>query len=452
MALLPRFDPPAFLSEFNGIPGQLDQWSRAISGWFDAFINSERPYVKGGEVQLYNPAKTDPAGPLVAQSISWNAFPKELLVAYGRDRALKEADTMWPLSRYKPSYFGPVMDNTFYRPQNEYCEWRVSRDPETNKIVRVVFTSEPPEYWQAMFGGTIKGEWGIDWSFDFAGDRDLVLQLYHDMVSPHVQVDDLICTHDIASADGKIILASRGQYNPYNKWNTTEGMVHLCAPPSSLAAEIELAADATVLRQDSLGSTLVEPEALICCSGYGGPNRNSDPTIGATVNALARMGAMISLQNPVGLYMDHIDLSGWAAPDGRDVIDCVRIVRGQPGMIERLVVEVPAGRAFMVSDLEIAGVPIAYGGQIAECITVKLIGQAVLVTPAVNNTPAQCEGRCCIKAVQPTMFSQWLSSKISDPLGTQTALVDEGGDPGAPSHPPVTRSEIISNKPTRRRA
>ena len=408
-------------------------------------------------MQFYNPATSDPGGPLLAQAISWNAFPKELLVAYGRGRALQEADRLWPLSRYKPSYSGPVMDRTLYRPQNEYCEWRVVRDPGTNKILRVIFTSEPPEYWQAMFGGTIKGEWGIDWSFDFTGDRDLVLKHYHEMVSPAVQVDDLICTEDIASADGKIILACKGQYNPYNRWNTTDGIVHLCAPPSSLAAEIELAADATVLREDAYGRTLVEPEALICCAGYGGPNRNSDPTIGANVNAFARLGAMITLQNPVGLYMDHIDLAGWAAPDGGDVAECVRIVRGKPGMIERLLVDVPRQRGFTVSDLTIAGAPIAYGGQIAECITVKLVGQAALVNPPVNNVPAPCEGRCCIDPAKATMLSQWVARNLRDPLGTKTALVNEGTDPGAPVPPPppqpqAGQARAVPMKPMRRRA
>ena len=64
---------------------------------------------------------------------------------------------------------------------------------------------------------------------------------------------------------------------------------------------------------DAQGKLLIEPDALICYAAYGGPNRNSDPTIGATVNALARLGAYVTLRNPVGLYMDHIDLSGWSA-------------------------------------------------------------------------------------------------------------------------------------------
>src|SRR5207248_248006 len=151
------------------------------------------------------------------------------------------------------------------------------------------------------------------------------------------------------------------------------GIVHLNSPPNSLVAEIQLGGDATVLRLDPQGRLLVEPDALIAYAGYGGANRNSDPTIGAAVNALARLGAYVTLRNPVGLYMDHIDLSGWQAPDGRDISDCVRMVRGVPGMIERLVVEVPSERKFTVGELTIAGMPIHCGGQVAECITVKLI-------------------------------------------------------------------------------
>jgi hypothetical protein len=37
------------------------------------------------------------------------------------------------------------------------------------------------------------------------------------------------------------------QYNPYNKWNTTHGLMHLTHPCNTLQAEITLGADATVL-------------------------------------------------------------------------------------------------------------------------------------------------------------------------------------------------------------
>ena len=38
---LPAFDPPGSLQDYNGIPGQLEQWSKAVSGWMDEAIQSE---------------------------------------------------------------------------------------------------------------------------------------------------------------------------------------------------------------------------------------------------------------------------------------------------------------------------------------------------------------------------------------------------------------------------
>ena len=37
MSLLERFDPPAYLPDFNEIPNQLEQWHEAESGWFDEY-------------------------------------------------------------------------------------------------------------------------------------------------------------------------------------------------------------------------------------------------------------------------------------------------------------------------------------------------------------------------------------------------------------------------------
>jgi hypothetical protein len=55
------------------------------------------------------------------------------------------------------------------------------------------------------------------------------------------------------------------------------------------------------------GNILTDSNDLICCSGYGEPNRNSDPTIGSSVNAQARAGNWVSLRDPVGLYISRID-------------------------------------------------------------------------------------------------------------------------------------------------
>ena len=64
-------------------------------------------------------------------------------------------------------------------------------------------------------------------------------------------------------------------------------------------------------------------------------------------------------------------------------------------MIERLVVEVPTSTGRTASDIMIGGEPIRYGGQIAECITVKLIGRSrsLRFRP---EPPRPCTSKCCI--------------------------------------------------------
>ena len=432
MGLLQRFDPPAFLSDFDEIPGQLDAWDRFIGLCFESSIASESDKVqspKGGPglVQFYNPSAYDPGGPIIEQAILWNAFPKELLCAFERERALREADTLWPLRAYRnQTKLGtPAFEASVYRPLTEYCEWHVVRDPDTNKIRRITFTAEPPEYWQALHGDTI----AIDSKKQsFPGDKEKLLALYRELVSPLVTLEDLVAPGPIIDPDGNIY-AEKGQYNQFNKWNTTHGIAHLCAPPNAISAEIQLGADATVLRENAQRGKVVEPEALICCAAYGGPDRNSDPTIGATVNALARLGAMITLPNPVGLYMDHIDLEGWEAPAGIDVAECVKIVRGAPRMIERLVVEVPPETGLTVGDLKIGGVRIEYGGQVAECITVKLVGAAARIG-SVTNLPAKCTSKCCIDPNYAVSLLRNVPIATAPPPGMRAAFEHEGTLPG----------------------
>lgn len=422
MSLLERFDPPAHLPDFYRVPGLAEQWHQAMSSWFDSAIGSEQAVLPAGAiVQFYNPAKYDPGSSSVDQAIAWNGFPKELVRRYGRERAMREADTLWPLSRYSPKWKGPPsLDRTLYRPLNEYCEWHVVRDPDTNKIRKATFSSEPPEYWRALYGGTYDFDGN---QFTFSGNPKLVLELYQDFVSSEVRTEDLIAQEDIGPVNGRL-LVRKGEYNPYNKWNTTHGIMHLCSPPNSLLEEVQLGADSTVIRRDGRGRIVVEPEALVCCAAYGGPDRNSDPTIGAAVNALARLGAYVTLRNPVGLYMDHIDLAGWSAPDGVDLAACVRIVRGSPGSIERLVLEVPPPSSFTVSDLKIGGVPILYGGQLAECITVKLVGTAILA--GVQSASVPCRARCCIDVNHPTMLDRAVLNGQGVPAGKEPAFVNEG--------------------------
>src|SRR5262249_12382961 len=181
-----------------------------------------------------------------------------------------------------------------------------------------------------------------------------------------------------------------GTYNRRNKWNTTDGAVHLTHPANTLGAEINIAAQATILREKN-GQVITNPDTLIRCSGYGVPQRASDPHIGDEVSKLARGGFAITLLNPVALYIDSLETVGWVTPDGTPASQFWTSVRGAAGMTVRAVFEVPPGKGYTVGDIKIGGQAIEFGGQIAEHINIKLAGIACR-QGSFHNAALSCPG------------------------------------------------------------
>jgi hypothetical protein len=344
--LLPQFDPPAFLNDLNAT--QKQSWSQFISQSLDTQMAGAQGH------HFYNPMKTDTAADVQTAEISWKAFPRSVAV-----------DATSDLDRWQTA------DGT-RDVQDEYCEWSVTRDPATNKVVRVTFTCEGPEYW----------------SFLASVNRLKVLALYQQFVSPSVVVNDLF------SPDG--------QYNPRNKWNnsTSRGAMHLVQDANTLGAELNIAVRASIIRQIN-GTILTGERELIECGRYGVATRNSDPHIGAEINMLARLNADLTIANPVALYIQGLSTAGWAAPDGSDPSQYWTVVRpsGDADHIVRAVYEVPAGKGFAVGDITITGTPIQFGAQIADFITIKIVGQACRL--GLNNTPpvTRCEGAAPLATV-----------------------------------------------------
>jgi len=206
MPLLPRFDPPALLNDFDQIPGQREGWGKYIAHLFDNNIAAVEQVVGAGKAQFYNETKTAPAA--TEKSIFWNAFPRTLVRRFGRMQALQLADQLQP---------DPRIGDRLSRIQDEYCEWRVTRDPDTGKIIRVLFTCEGPEYWQSIASGPsiyADPDAGERSPADFGaeGDKQLLLRLYREILgNEDVQLEDLFFPD------------SPDVYNPWNKWNTTDG-------------------------------------------------------------------------------------------------------------------------------------------------------------------------------------------------------------------------------------
>ena len=324
---LKRFDPPAFLDDFND--AQREKWSEMISARFDAGIRG-RPGLfdlDAPREQFYNPTKVDTGPDAQSVDISWVGFPRNV-----------EITSVSDLQRWRRAEASRDR-------QDEYCEWSVERDPASGKVTRVTFTCEGPEYWRLLAEDT----------------PEVALDLYREFVNPQVQPDDLFF--------------SNGLYNPRNRWNasTVEGAMHLIQENNTLGAEIELAAGSSVVREID-GRQLTDERELIECGQYGGVERHSDPHIGGQVNSLTRQKADVTLANPVGLYFDDLLTAGWETPDGSDPRSFWTYVRGTEEKPVRAVYEVPSRLSYVVSDVTIGGRPIAFGAQIADFVRIKLTG------------------------------------------------------------------------------
>ncbi|WP_328471977.1 hypothetical protein OHA21_08655 [Actinoplanes sp. NBC_00393] len=386
-------------------PQRLAGWSALVSAWMDQMVERTAGQVGGPEqVRFFNPLRTAPPGPLAERRISWDAFPRPVKVRFPGDPAgaRRAADEFRSLGDYYGVTFYAVRDGEAqeivlrYRPQDEYCEWFVERDPETGRMRRIVFTSEGHEYWRFLADGTAAfpdaGVPPVD------GDRVLLLRLYRELVGPQVREEDLYFDTDIAfrqAADGPLRLYRRqGAYNPYNVWNTEAGLAHLTHPENSLYGEVSLAAAASVPRSGADGTPVTDAGRLVCCAGLGDPNRSSDPTISTDVNDLVRRGLSVTLRDPVGLYITSLDDAAVSGPDGEDVSGWWRPVRGNDGLILRAEFAPPPEAAFGLEEVLVNGLPLATGGQLAEVMTMSLFGAAAdrgHGAPA----PIPCDQRCC---------------------------------------------------------
>jgi hypothetical protein len=102
-----------------------------------------------------------------------------------------------------------------------------------------------------------------------------------------------------------------------------------------------------------------------------------------------------------------------------------------------------------VSDLTIAGVPIRYGGQIAECITVKLVGFANIVPKHLPRLPAAGTGRVFIDPRWPLALERFKTT----PPGAVEGFLNEGiGDrkQSGVATTPVRKPGIATYKAQRR--
>ncbi len=390
-----RYLPPAGIDDFS----RSQKAEELRQGWHDrtvqelAQIRDETQYPLASPLFYDQLSDTSGVPDSDPKGIPWNGFPLRLQKWYEADAgsAQQELSDRAAEAVLKQAVFGLSDKNGTgvempFRVQDEYCEWHVAREGDT--IRRISFTCEPPEYWE----------------FLASKDLDLVHALYKELLHrDDIPIETLLFQEDVYS--GGQISYPKGSYNPRNRWNTTDGAVHLTHPANSLNAEMILASDGTIgwPTQPDMGGN-IGPDSLMCCAGRGGINRSSDPLILSGVFNLARQGLSVALYNPIGLYMAPFDLAGLLDPAGNPVgAQCLNVVRKSSNGQRILRVEVarPVGAGFTLDQCTYNGLPLRYGGQIARDITMRLFGVAKVIPGAKPRKLKTCLTFCCTHPQHP---------------------------------------------------
>jgi len=316
MTKLDKFALPGRVDDLEdaGARAALDErWQKFVTGEFD-----DLPQF----TQFYNPVAADTPADAQHRPIPWFAFPARLNREFTSDA---ERNRFADESRDQ---------------QDEYCEWSVRHNPDKS-IARVTFTTEVREYYEQL--------WKVD--------RNAVLALYHEHVADDVELGEL---------------GVDDTYNPNNSRNNqVDGpIMHLRQGSNNLHAAIVLAAEATVLRTRD-GVRVTDQQDLVACGELGNRFRGSDPQIASEVNGLAATGALLTLEDPLGIYLDGLMPEGIVFPPGVTMEDCWTVDRGTPGHAVRAHFEVPAGKG-TVSDVTIGGVPVTSGAQLAHQVGIRL--------------------------------------------------------------------------------
>jgi hypothetical protein len=315
MPLVARFDTPGSLRDAPPNSPFYAAWHRWLAGLVD-----NRTPVNGGEFVDPSQVALTPVG---EPSYAWGGFPRPHLVTHRDDR---EAAHRAGEDR---------------KAQHEYLEWHVTRDGD-GRIVKVTFTTEPPEYWRLLA----------------RHEPDVVLALYRRLVSPEVQRRDLF--------------TAGGEYKPENAWNTTRGIVHYVMSINGISPLVQAEQDSPIRTRVADNYDAVP----LTFAGGGQLVTSADARFSLDIGVLQRQGLSLTVREPVGLYMIDFDDTGFTRPDGTPAGDYWRIVRGKLGAALRAEYAVPASEGFTVGDVRIGGRPIRYGGQLAEQITVMAGGVA----------------------------------------------------------------------------
>lgn len=351
------FEPTARLKDFDRVRGLKDAWSAFINDLYETHLYGkpddrtmsaleelQRWGRSDSDLRVYNPASMPIPTSSTLQNVNWSALPTSFDEQFNNTR-----EKFIYLDARQPFTFSDG-SSVVTRIHDEYCEWVVKHNSE-NKITEVIFTSEPPEYYNFMF-------------YHSQQSRDLLVDVYREITG-----DTSITINDLVD--------SRGEYDWYNGYNN-EFAVHMQQPNNTLGAQVNIVSRSCISRVNRLGRPITDALGLIGCGRYGDEARQSDPSIGSAINNFARENRFITIENPVGLYMSDVDWKGWETPDATEAQTFWTVQRGSQdndpnkSYIVRAAYSVPVSKGYTVSDIKIGGEPIEFGAQIAARINVRV--------------------------------------------------------------------------------
>jgi Dyp-type peroxidase family len=398
-------------------PAYEDEFGEEFAVAWHETMNERLEDASGG--QFYNPATLAPRDE-ISVPIAWTGFPRRVTAAERPEDDLKKLDELF-------DFFGD--GDKSYRPNDEYLEWRVEKNPRTQKLSRIVFTCEFPEYYGLLAG--------------YAPDK--LLGLYRRFVSPSVQLADLF---HLPENGGTVPV-----YNRLNKWNTTHGIMHLALPINELGALTALSGFVSLHKNVSATAPyLTESARLVSCAAIGNPNEAADLQVGSMIAKLAQTGALVSFKIPVAVYIAGYDTKCITDRDGAPVPNFWRVLRGHPGIpgdpsrpsrILRLAYAVPDEYRYELGDLYVDGRPVRFGGQLARHVRMQ-----VIATAAGSGPPPAETSPCADRAFRDVRNHDVLIIQpvgSAPPAGFEPAFPHDADPQAAQAEPYLELSEIQGN-------
>ncbi|MDX6287670.1 MAG: hypothetical protein QOG53_3155 [Frankiales bacterium] len=364
----------------------------------EAGLNAWQQVIAGSATELAN--RLGPNASVVAQpdertphssTIDWIGLPLRVVQCIGRHEALSLLD--WRSTR------GDVGRR---RLQEEYIEWRVVSDDQG--IARIELTTELSDYWKVLAAHA--PERTLEIVGRFARESAVPANAVYGDCDPFASAT----TPEERAAAFTTTMLEGAELSPYNS-----GLAAICCMVQStnaLDALLELvwqAATSWVIR-DELSQRLrclscMEAIPLMAQAAQAG--RASDPLLVERVSRLAFEGRLVALDDPVGVYIQSVELTRLRTPDRTPIslewctfdrgLDASYNADGRPRW-QRLTIEPPPSSSWRVSDLIDSATeePIRHGGQIADLVQVALFlrmgdrgsSDATEIQPSEQSTPA----------------------------------------------------------------